>query len=267
MPLSRGITASRSPRPTVIAWPHADGCELQCLDKTESALKRRPDTAALLAEPIQSVGGVIPPRAWWERLDEMRRRRGLLLILDEIQTGLGRTGKFFAAEHYDLEPDIITVGKGLSGGVGSLSAVLVSDEVGASFRSGTAPTSAGNPVSAAAGTALVDTLLEEGLVEHCAEMGEHLAAAMEELDHPWIGDIRFQGLMGGVELVADRSSREVLPKDRVSAVAKGLRDEGMLLTVSGMYGNVLRIQPPFSITAGEIDALAGALKRVLATVE
>ena len=111
----------------------------------------RPNTAALIAEPVQAVGGLAPPQKWWERLDEIRKKRGILLIADEVQTGLGRTGKMFAVEHYGLQPEIMTGGKGLSGGVGSLAATMASDAVSKAFFGGTTPTSGGNAVSAAAG--------------------------------------------------------------------------------------------------------------------
>ena len=101
-------------------------------------LDARPNTAAIIAEPIQAVGGLAPPQKWWDRLDEIRKQRGILLIADEVQTGLGRTGKMFAVEHYGLEPEIMTGGKGLSGGVGSLAVTIASDD-GHARRSSAAP--------------------------------------------------------------------------------------------------------------------------------
>ncbi len=199
-------------------------------------------------------------------MDEIRQRRGMLLILDEIQTGLGRTGTMFAAEHYDLEPDILTLGKGLSGGVGALSVTMASDAVADAFYSGTTPTNAGNAVSAAAGRALIDTIIDEQLLHQCARMGRYLHDAAVALDDPWIGDVRFKGLLGGIELVADRQSRQVLPGSLVKAVHRALQDHGMLLTVSGMHGNVLRIQPPLTITSTQLDAFLDALRDVLRAV-
>ena len=119
----------------------------------------RPNTAALIAEPIQAVGGLAPPQKWWDRMDQIRRKRGILFIADEVQTGLGRTGKMFAVEHYGLKPDVMTGGKGLSGGVGSLAAMMASLETCKDFFGGTTPTSGGNAVSAAAGLALIDTIV------------------------------------------------------------------------------------------------------------
>ncbi len=241
-------------------------CKVQCLDNTEKQLEAKPNTAALIAEPVQAVGGIIPPEAWWARMDEIRKRRGLFLILDEIQTGVGRTGKMFAAEHYGLEPDIITAGKGLSGGVGSLAAVIASDELVEGFFGGTTPTSAGNAVSAAAGLALIGVLEEEKLVENAAKMGEYFAGAIWDLKDPWVGDVRFKGLLGGAELVSNRDTRDALSKELVGKVKDHLHANGMLITVSGPAGNVLRLQPPLSITAAELDSFVACLRTALSEV-
>ena len=238
-------------------------CETQCLDAAEAAIEAHPQTAAVLAEPVQAVGGIIPPENWWERLEQIRKKHGLLLILDEVQTGMGRTGTMFAAEHYGLEPDIMTVGKGISGGVGALAGALASAEIADKFFGGTTPTSAGNAVSAAAGVALFDVIIEEKLLANCAAMGRYFTEAVRDLDDPWIGDVRFKGLLGGVELVADRESREILPAALVGELTGVLYREGMLLTVSGPYKNVLRLQPPLSITSKQLDSFVEALGRSL----
>lgn len=254
------------PTPYCYRCKHQDDCATQCLDEAEARLAERPDTAALLAEPIQSVGGVIPPARWWARADEMRKKRGLLLILDEIQTGLGRTGAMFAAEHYGLEPDILLAGKGLSGGVGALSVAMASDKVAERFYAGTTPTNAGNAVSAAAGLALIDTIIDERLIDNCAAMGMYFTESVADLGDPWIGDIRFKGLLGGVELVVNRATKEILPKPLVVQIHEELQQDGMLLTVSGMHGNVLRLQPPLSITTRQIDTFVRSLRGALRSV-
>ena len=243
----------------------AEGCAAECLDGVEEKLASRP-TAAIIAEPIQAVGGIAPPKVWWDRLDAIRKRHGILLIADEVQTGLGRTGTMFALDHYGLEPEIMTGGKGLSGGVGSLAVTCVSDAVGAKFFGGTTPTSGGNAVSAAAGLALIDTLVDEGLVENAAKMGRHFADAVWALKDPWVGDVRFHGLLGGIELVADRATKEPLAKKQVGAIKDGLHARGMLITVSGPLGNCLRLQPALSITAPELDRFVAALRETLVAV-
>ncbi len=245
----------------------SEGCAVQCLDDADAKIAARAKTtAALLAEPIQSVGGLAPPQKWWDRLESIRKKHGLLLIIDEIQTGLGRTGKMFGLDHYGLEPDIISGGKGLSGGVGSLGVAAASDAVVAKFFGGTTPTSGGNAVSAAAGLALIETILDEGMIDNAAKMGRYLTEKMWALDDPWIGDVRFTGLLGGVELVADKGTKEVLAKKAIGAIKDSLHAQGMLITVSGTHGNVLRLQPPLSITTAQLDLLVAALGKTLKAV-
>ena len=256
----------RIPEPYCYRCPVVDCCEVQCLDKVEAQIEAEPETAALITEPVQAVGGIIPPEAWWAKLDEIRKRRGLLLILDEVQTGMGRTGKMYAAEHYGLEPDIITVGKGISGGVGSLGGVLATPEVVAKFVGGTTPTSAGNAVSAAGGVALFDTIIDEKLLENCTKMGEYFAAAVLDLGDPWIGDARFKGLLGGVELVLDKDKKTVPSSAVMAKITAALHQDGMLLTVSGPHKNVLRLQPPLTVTADQLDQFVSALGRALPQV-
>ncbi len=256
----------RVPSPYCYRCPKQSCCELQCLDGVEAQMEARPDTAALLAEPIQAVGGIIPSESWWARLDSIRKKHNLLLILDEIQTAMGRTGSMFAAEHYGLEPDIMSLGKGISGGVGSLGGILGTPEVLANYYSGTTPTSAGNAVSAAAGVALFDTIISEGLIDNAKAMGEYFSGAVAALNDPWVGDVRFKGLLGGVELVSDRDSRDPLAKKLVLGVKDALHREGMLLTVSGLHKNVLRLQPPLSITSKQLDTFTAALSSVLPKV-
>jgi 4-aminobutyrate aminotransferase-like enzyme len=241
-------------------------CKTECLDGVEAKLDARPDTAAIMAEAIQAVGGIAPPQKWWDRLDRIRRERGLLLIIDEIQTGLGRTGKMFACEHYGLEPEIMTGGKGLSGGVGSLGATCASDALLPGFFGGTTPTSGGNAVSAAAGLALIETIIDEKLVDNALAMGRYFTEAAWDLKDPWIGDVRFTGLLGGIELVKSRDTKEVLGKTEVGKIKDLLHADGMLITVSGLWGNVLRLQPPLTVTRTHIDSLIGSLRKALATV-
>ena len=241
-------------------------CKTECLDSLPGKLDARPKTAAIIAEIVQAVGGLAPPQKWWDRVDRERKARGILLIADEIQTGLGRTGKMFAVEHYGLEPEIMTGGKGLCGGVGSLGLSAASDEISKVFFGGTTPTNGGNAVSCAGGLAMLEVILEEKLIENCAKMGRYFTEAAWALKDSWIGDVRFTGLLGGIELVKNRDSKEVLGKAEMAAVKDALHDAGMLITVSGMHGNVLRLQPPLVITSGQIDQFLGALRKVLNSV-
>jgi 4-aminobutyrate aminotransferase/(S)-3-amino-2-methylpropionate transaminase len=244
---------------------HVNTCNAQCLDGVEEKLAAR-TPAAIIAEPIQAVGGLAPPQVWWDRLDAIRKKLGILLIADEIQTGLGRTGKMFAVEHYGLEPEIMTGGKGLSGGVGSLGMTAASNAVCKEFFGGTTPTSGGNAVSAAAGLAMIETLIDEKLIENAAKMGRYFTEAAWALGDPWIGDVRFTGLLGGIELVKNRDTKEVLGKTELAKVKDLLHAEGMLITMSGWHGNVLRLQPPLSVTSGQIDQFIAALRKTLTSL-
>ena len=244
----------------------ASTCKTECLDGVDAQFKARPKTAALIAEIVQAVGGLAPPQKWWDRMDRLRKAHGILLIADEVQTGLGRTGKMFAVEHYGLEPEILTGGKGLSGGVGSLAATLASDATCKAFFGGTTPTSGGNAVSAAAGLAMIDTIVDEKLIENSAAMGRYFTEAAWALKDPWIGDVRFTGLLGGIELVRDRETKEVLGKAELGRIKDGLHERGMLITMSGLHGNVLRLQPPLCVTAAEIDRFCVALRDTLRAV-
>ncbi len=160
----------------------------------------------------------------------------------------------------------MTGGKGLSGGVGSLAMTCAGKDVVAKFFGGTTPTSGGNAVSAAAGLAMIETLVDERLIENARAMGEYFTQAAWALQDPWIGDVRFTGLLGGVELVANRDTKDVLGKKQIAAIKDALHAEGMLITVSGLYGNVLRLQPPLTITSAQIDTFVAALRKVLAAV-
>jgi len=256
----------RVPTPYAYHHPADSDCTTFCLEAAEKAFQKNSNIAAVIAEPIQAVGGIIPSQRYWDGMSALCKKYGVYLILDEIQTGIGRTGAMFAADHYGLEPDIMTVGKGLSGGVGSLAGVLASDELVEGFYGGTTPTSAGNAVSAAAGLALIAVLEEEKLVENAAKMGVYFTESVAALDDPWVGDIRFKGLLGGVELVANRGTKEILAKELVVKIKDALYEDGMLITTTGLYGNVLRLQPSLCITSLQLDAFVASLKKTLKSV-
>ncbi len=219
----------------------------------EAAVGR--DTAAVLLEPIQGEGGVrVPPDGYLSRAKEICHEQGALLVLDEVQTGAGRTGAFLAAEHDGVAPDICTLAKGLGGGV-AIGALLATEEVAASFGPGThASTFGGNPLATAAGLAAVETILEDGILEHCRRVGAYLAAGLTDLAAgcPRVTEVRGRGLLVGVELAEGESAA-----DRVRA----LMDRGFLVGTAG--DRVLRLAPPLIVEQAEIDALLSALAEVL----
>ncbi|RBQ18411.1 aspartate aminotransferase family protein [Spongiactinospora rosea] len=209
--------------------------------------------AAFIGEPVLGVGGMVPPpEGYWPRVQEVLRRHGILLILDEIVTAFGRTGHWFAAEHFGVEPDMIVVAKGLSSGYIPMGAVLIGRRVldladGATFLHGF--TYNGHPVGAAVSLANIDILEREGLLDRAKKLGDRLLTALkplEELDH--VLEVRGVGLMLGVEFASGDAA----------AVQSGARMEGVIVRASG--ANIV-LSPPLVISEEQVDKLAQVLIR------
>ncbi|MEK7271869.1 MAG: aspartate aminotransferase family protein, partial [Nitrospirota bacterium] len=204
-------------------------------------------TCAVLLEPIQGESGIkMPAEGYLKEVRNICDEHGLLLIFDEVQTGIGRTGKFFAYEHFGVDPDIITLAKGLGGGV-AIGAMLATDHIAASFQPGShAATFGGNPLACASAIATIETLLEDGFIlDNCRRMGEYLRNGLEKLKRDYssmIVDIRGIGLMIGMELT------------NPCAPIVNLCAEGGVL-VNCTAGNVLRFLPPLIVTEKDIDHL------------
>ena len=212
-----------------------------------------PNTCAIMVEPIQGEGGVnCPSDGYLRELRELCRKREILLIYDEVQVGMGRTGKLFAYEHEGVYPDIMTLAKSLAGGV-PIGAMLATEEVAKSFGPGThASTFGGNPLATAAGVAAVSTLLEDGVLENCRRVGEHFFNRLMDLkgEYPFIKEVRGRGLIIGMELGFEGSQ-----------IVTRCMEEGFLINCT--MGNVLRFLPPLIVTIKEVDQLLGALDRIL----
>ncbi|BEH08513.1 MULTISPECIES: acetylornithine transaminase [Geobacter] len=212
-----------------------------------------PKTCAVMLEPIQGEGGVVVPSAdYFRKVREICDRHGLLLIFDEVQVGIGRTGKLFAHEHFDVTPDIMTLAKALAGGA-PIGAMLARDEIAASFSPGThGSTFGGNPLVTAAGLAAVRAVLEEGLLNRAEEMGEYLVGELERLKGKYdiITDVRGIGLMVGMELSVPAGD----------IVLKGL-ERGVLLNVA--QDRVLRFVPPLVVTKQEVNDMIAVLDGIL----
>ncbi|HHP50828.1 MAG TPA: acetylornithine transaminase [Moorella mulderi] len=222
------------------------------LDSLKAALS--PHTCAIMLEPVQGEGGVhVAEEDYLQGVAEICRKQGLLLIFDEIQCGLGRTGYLFACEHYGIEPDIMTLAKALGGGV-AIGAMLAKEEVARAFRPGDhASTFGGNPLATAAGAAAFKALLEEDLINRARTLGEYLYYRLEELAHKFpslVVEVRGRGLLLGMEM-----------RIPVAPVVEACREKGLL--VNGVQGNVLRLVPPLVVSKQEIDQALCIIKEVL----
>ncbi|HEX2080249.1 MAG TPA: aspartate aminotransferase family protein [Longimicrobium sp.] len=224
---------------------------------------------AILVEPIQARGGdVVPPDGFLPGLRRICDERGLLLMLDEIYTGFGRSGRWFACEHWSVAPDVMVVGKGLTGGF-PFSACIGTNAVMEHWPKSTGEaihtsTFLGHPVGCAAALASISVLREERLVERSAEVGGRMMSRLAELaaDHPHVGEVRGRGMMIGMEMVRDRETREPGPELAGRLVVEGLR-RGVLLLGGGIHGNVLSLSPPFVLTDEQADHALGVIGEML----
>jgi ornithine--oxo-acid transaminase len=213
-----------------------------------------PDTAAFLVEPIQGEGGIIvPPQGYLTEVARICRAQDVLLICDEIQTGLGRTGRMLACQHEGVTPDGVLLGKALGGGLVPVSLFLARKEVMDVFSPGDhGSTFGGNPIAAAVGLAALNTLIEDGLVERAARLGPRLLSRLGAINNPLVRDVRGRGLFVGLELD---------PKVQAIAVAERLLEAGVL--TKDTHRNTIRFAPPFVITEDEIDWAVDRVAEVL----
>jgi ornithine--oxo-acid transaminase len=227
-------------------------------DAEAVAAAMHPNVAAVLVEPIQGEAGiVIPPAGYLRRLREITREHNALLICDEIQSGLGRTGKLFCYEHEGIHPDLVIVGKALSGGFYPVSGILADDEVMGVFRPGEhGSTYGGNPMAAAVGRAALRVLVEERMIEASAELGPYFLERLERIRSPHIKEIRGKGLWIGIELHREAGGAR--------RFCEALQKEGLLCKET--HDHVIRIAPPLTIKKEEIDWAVERLERVLTTL-
>jgi 4-aminobutyrate aminotransferase len=227
--------------------------------------------AAIIVEPVIGEGGyIVPPPDFLPRLRDITRRHGILLIADEVQTGFGRTGELFAVRHWDVEPDILVMAKGIASGM-PLSGIIARTDVMAGFKPGQhGGTYGGNAVSCAAANATLDVIEDEGLVENARRQGQRFLAGLRELQarHPAIGDARGLGLMLAIELVRPGEGDGRVPDADLTrrVQAEALRRRLLLLT-AGSHVNVIRIIPPLVTTADEVDLALGVLEDSLGRAE
>lgn len=222
-------------------------------DALEAAIT--PNTVAFSVEPIQGEGGIIiPPTGYLQRVREICTRHNVLLLTDEIQTGLGRTGKLLASQHEGVRADIVTLGKALSGGFYPVSAVLADDAVMSVFKPGDhGSTFGGNPLGAAVAREALKVLIDENLVENAREQGDYLMGRLRRIESTHIKEVRGRGLLIGVELHPEAGGAR--------RFCEALKDEGLLCKET--HDNIIRFAPPLVITRKDIDWAVERIERVL----
>jgi 4-aminobutyrate aminotransferase len=243
-------------------------CQAECLgfleDEVLVHLVSPEEVAAVLVEPIQGEGGyLVPPRQFLQRLRELTTTHGMLLVADEVQTGMGRTGKMFACEHFGVEADIVAVAKGIASGM-PLGVMCARADVMTWPPGAHASTFGGNPVSCAAALQTI-ALLREGLIRNAETVGAHMLGRLRELmdKHEIIGDVRGKGLMIGVELVRDRRTKERAVTER-NEVVQAMFRRGVLVLGAGR--NAVRFAPPLVLTREQADTIVGVFDQALAEV-
>ena len=246
-------------------------CDLQCAKMISDVIdfSTSGDVAEFIAEPILGEGGIIvPPKEYFNVVKKILDERGVLFIVDEVQTGFGRTGAMFGIEHYGVAPDIMCLAKGIAGGL-PLGACMTRDDIGDAFEPGDhLSTFGGNPVSCAAAIANIQYMIDEKIPEQAASKGEYLSKRLNELKdrHDLIGDVRGKGLMFGVELV--RSQKDKSPATEETGRIRDLcREMEVLIGHGGVKGNVLRLQPPLIISREQLDKAVDTLQECLKKVE
>jgi adenosylmethionine-8-amino-7-oxononanoate aminotransferase len=258
-------------------------CGIACANDLDNFLDANdsPTVAAFMFEPVvgATLGAAVPPDGYVQRINEICRKRGILLVADEIMSGMGRTGRPFAIQHWNVEPDIILVGKGIASGYAPLGAVLVAPRVTEAFERGSGAFQHGftyqaHPVATAAGNAVLDYIESHNLFDCVKPAAETLRAELSPLQsHPHVGEIRGLGLLLGIEFVKNKSTREPFPKEQNIAerIRHAALDKNVLTyptqgCVDGINGDHILLAPPFVITSHECRLIARALHSALQKV-
>jgi taurine-pyruvate aminotransferase len=257
-------------------------CNLACVKNLETTiLGEGPETVAeVIVEPIMSgVGVAVPPDEYLPEVANLCRQYGILLHVDEVINGFGRTGKMFAYQHYGVSPDIIAIAKGISSAYMPIAATVVKNNVFDSFygdpaenrQVGQVNTYGGHPVAAAVALRNIEIIEAERLADRAAEMGRYLLDGLTGLNrHKVVGDVRGKGLLLGLELVKDRASKEPVGAAQITAVVDFCRAAGLIVGRGGggrRYGNTITLCPPLVITRAECDRIVETLDRALMTVD
>jgi len=245
-------------------------CELACAHVLEDAIEmqEKETVAAFLLEPVMGEYGVIiPPEAYYQVIGNICQKYNVLLIADEVTTGFGRTGKLFASQDWNPQPDMMCLGKLISGGYQPLSAVLVTEAVYERFLGADryfmhGSTNSGHPAASAAGLAAIDLILREDLPSHAAALGEFFETELNALKakHPIIGDVRVKGLMVAIELVRNRETKERFDEDEIFDYVMDVVERGVLISLDG-----LRFLPPLTLTLTQAQQIVDAVDQALAS--
>ncbi len=241
-------------------------CQFSCLDFVRYQFETKaipPDkVAAIFLEPIQVHGGVIAlPDGYLKGLRELCNEYGILIAIDEVTTGFGRTGKMFAIEHWDVEVDLLYLAKPIAAGL-TLGAIISSDEIMKNFRGG--GTFSGNPIAAAASIANIESIEESDLLDKVAKNGAYFKSCLEDLagEIPTIGDIRGKGYLLGIELVKDKENKKPNPVLTEEVIQKAVKN-GLLVFPAGVYQNVVRICPPLITETDVIDRVLSIFENII----
>jgi taurine--2-oxoglutarate transaminase len=290
-----GLTSIRAPfEPLLPGFVHAPppycyrcplskqypDCGVECAEFLEKTIRwEGPQTiAALIAEPVLANKFIVPPKEYWLMVRRICNDYGIVMIFDEVITAFGRTGRMFGCEHFDVVPDMIVAGKGITSGYLPLGAVLINTKMADYFdetRMQHGFTYAHHPMSCAAGLAQIDVLLEQNLIENAGRVGAHLMARLKELEarHECIGDVRGLGLLTGIEMVVDRRTKELLSKqftdqDVTIYIRNKTYQKGVETGSAAQFApGILRLCPPLSITKEEVDLGMSVVDEVLFDVD
>jgi 4-aminobutyrate aminotransferase len=264
------------PRPGLVLLPYPDTYRpkfsaddvLAMLDYQFETTCPPEQVAAIFIEPILSDGGlIVPPNGFLQAIQERCHKHGILVVLDEVKVGLGRSGKLLAYQHDDLAPDMTVFGKGLGGGL-PISAIVGPAAILDHAPAFAMQTTAGNPVCTAVGKAVLDTIINEGLPAHAETMGAKMRAGFTKLaeQHEIIGDVRGRGLAIGIDLVASRKTRAPVSATTTAKVIYRAYELGANFLYVGLAANVLEITPPLNVSAAEIEEGLDIIDRALADV-
>ncbi|MCD2098007.1 4-aminobutyrate aminotransferase [Rhodococcus rhodochrous] len=264
-PLMGGVHVAPFPTAYRYGWSEDEATDfaLQELDYLFATLVAPDEIAAFVVEPVLGEGGYVPGNTrFFQGLRQRADEHGILLVFDEIQTGFGRTGKFFGHQHFDVRPDIITIAKGLASGF-PLSGIAASEELMERARPGSqGGTYGANAVSCAAAVATLDVIEKEGLVDNAAARGRELLSGARENTIDAIGDVRGLGLMVGLEFTTDGAP----DRERATAAQQLAAQKGLLLLTCGAHMNVVRMIPPLIVTTQQIEDALGIWSEVRAEV-